>query len=186
MSTVINTETTEPASLRKQIDRKPSVVVRAAIHGLQTNKDRNDFRLDMGTYGGVGYRGEKVVCIGCMATVAMQSISNVVFTSSTIHNHHQHANACGSSAIDVAIFEIAVNDLRLNTTTELYRICNLDTHEQATLPTTVPAIDPSETPFGLTDNLNGILLIGRPSDGQVAVAIARLTKLAVILENKGF
>lgn len=180
MSTAIESPQ-EKFSVRKAVHRKPSVAVRAAIHGLQTNQDRKDFQLDMSTYGDI-QNGE--VCLGCMATVSVQSLANAHFTVADIQNYRLRANACKAERGEVHLFEYAMNSLRLNDSEMLYEFCGVLLEKD--LPKHVPAVNPDVDGLPDTNNCDSVVLSGRPSKEQVQVAIARLTKLAIELEAKGF
>lgn len=178
---------TEPVTVKELIHRKPSLVVRATIHGLQTASTREDFRLNMNTFGDTGKSGDKRVCIGCMATCAMQSLFNVTFTASNIDSAARRANVAGLTHNpfgDYYDLEVAVDRVRQGLTSKLYNICGITWGEWPNLPAEVPAVSRQDKTYAA--NAIGVVLAGVPSTTELEVAIERLTLLAEQLEAKGF
>lgn len=153
-------------SIRDIVRRKPSVAIRATIHGLQTHRNRDDFKLDMGTFG--TSRGG--VCVGCMATCALQSITNTTFTTDTIH-FPGRCKATNALTCDVSDFEEAIEEVRCRNARRLYRYCGLNEDEVESLPHYVA---------------QSVLLCGQPSQPEVDLAIGRLSAFAEELEAKGY
>lgn len=93
---------------------KLSKVVYAMCDGLLEAADREDFRVDMGTYGDTADFGfpDYVTCYGCAATCALMKVTGVQLTSQTIEGHSKRAAAVGLSVADVADFERAVDAFR--------------------------------------------------------------------------
>ena len=60
---------------------KPSEAIRAMIEGLKENSDREDFKIDMGSF---GKTDESNICFGCAATCTLQKLSGVKFTKENI------------------------------------------------------------------------------------------------------
>ena len=93
---------------------KLSKVVHAMCDGLLEAADRDDFRVDMNTYGDTDNfdAPEFETCYGCAATCALMKVTGVRLTSQTITGHSNHAAAVGLPATDVADFERAVDAFR--------------------------------------------------------------------------
>lgn len=184
----MTTATPYRTNIKQTVNRKPSVAVRAAIHGLQTARVNPNFVLHMGTYGDVADK-EKNICFGCMATVTLQSIANTAFDIRSVGFTSTRAAACDANHNEVLDFEWAINQLRLGGTFPLYRFCELVTDDVAKndLPTYVPGLPFNGDALSHAPNSGlGQLLSGCPEDNELDVAIARLTLLAELLESKGF
>lgn len=171
-------------SIKTSIYRKPSIAVRAAIHGLQTNRERPDFTLNMRTFGTLTeleptHKNGVRQCFGCMATCALQSITNTSLRVGNISSPESRAIACDQSYWDVKSFEKAIDYLRVNNPNHLYTLCEVD-HIPG-LPSRVP-VSRSFT----TNNHEGYVLEGEPSNAEVDTAIERLTLFAEKLEKLGF
>lgn len=170
---------TQPAlDLRKAVYKKPSLVVRAAAHGLQTHRDRDDFVINMGTFGRVTWQDVVYrpvpdgICMGCLATCAMQSISNVEFTPDNIRCTPSRAAAAGFSQVDTRDFELAVDALRDNSPRQLYAFCRLEPEDLLNVPKTV----------GI-----GMWLCTHPLPAEnIDRAIEELTAFAETLEAAGY
>lgn len=169
----MSTATAPIQSIAELVRKKPSKVIRAAIHGLQTHRDRDDFIIDMHTFGGVAFRNNgDHVCMGCLATCALQSLANVELTAGNIIGCDSRAAAIGVHKIEVYRFDSAVNALRFNDPKELYAACGLAEHEYRDLP--------SKAGIGTW------LVDARPSRHALDRAINELTLFAETLEAAGY
>lgn len=167
--------TAAPAvDIKAMVHRKPSVVVRAAIHGLQTHRNRDDFIIDMHTYGSVGYNPTTGgnLCIGCLATCALQSITNVELTTDNIAGTSSHAEAVSCDFVTVASFETAVNNLRFDDPNLLYSFCGISSYDADRLPASV--------------GIGNWLKQAKQSKHELDRAITELTEFATKLESLGF
>lgn len=168
--------------IRDIIYRKPSVAVRAAIHGLEINRHRDDFILDMVTFGTSGYRQGKPICFGCMATCALQSITNTQLTHDTIGAGDRWL-AVKSNRATVDAFETAIERLRRRMPSTLYEMCRLTYDERDSLPQVVPV---SAKCKDIHRTVGRTVLSGNPQDREINDAIFDLTDFAELLEAKGF
>jgi len=108
-------------TLLEKIKGKPSVAVRASILGIKKHSQREDFYIDMDTYG-FSYDGS---CFGCMATCGLQELTGVTFGPDTIWNRDLRAAAVGESLREVTDFEDAINELRMGAPSYLFRFCGV-------------------------------------------------------------
>lgn len=172
-------EVQDNQSVSDMIHRKPSIVIRAAIHGLQAAMSRDDFELDMCVYGDTMRIGDKGICMGCLATCAMQSLFNVKFTTKTILSRNQRATAIGTDFVYLQKLENAVDDVRCGDVYRLFQLCKVDLCE-------VPGLAYVPYRDGTLANSSLTLLTGEPKKADVDIAVTRLTFLAERLEAKGF
>lgn len=173
-----NTATDTPAAfdLINHVKGKPSIVVRATINGLRNALRRPNFLLDMRTFGRVSDSSN--LCIGCMATCALQEITNTQFHSDEITTAGSRSEYVGLPYGTVDRFERVVDLLRGNLLYPLYNFCAVDA-VQDDLPLKL-------YPFGMQGNDGDYLLDGCPSDDQTRYAIDVLERFAIYLETKGF
>lgn len=167
----MSTATATQFDISAAVNRKPSIAVRAAIHGLSNRRNDPKFVLHMSTWGGVN----DGLCMGCMATVSLEAITNTQLTAASIWTTNGRASACNASAIDSNAFETAMNTLRCNNCYTLYQYCGLPSHDSRNLPMTLSS-------YGVDE----YLLDGKPSNEQLDKAIEVLTRFANDLEARGF
>ena len=63
-----------------KLTKKPSVAIWAMINGIWKSDARDDFKINMSTFGDIADE----VCYGCAATCAIQEITGIEFKSSDI------------------------------------------------------------------------------------------------------
>ena len=93
---------------------KLSKVVHAMCDGLLVAADRDDFYVDMNTFGDTADFGapNNECCYGCAATCTLMRLTGVQLTTRTITGHSNHATAVGLPVKDVSEFERAVDAFR--------------------------------------------------------------------------
>lgn len=101
----------------KQYAPKVSDALRAMVAGLLEQDAREDFNIDMGSYGKFTplpkpYKG---VCFGCAATCAIQKLVGKNFNSEYIRNNYTRALFLDIDHEELWQFEMAINSFRLYT-----------------------------------------------------------------------
>lgn len=175
-------ETARQVSAEQLIHRKPSRVVRATIHGLKTAHEDPNFVLDMDTYGDTVNEDNKTMCVGCMATAAMQSLFNVKFNVREIEYRLKRFTALHTPSTSHSYLqrlEWAIDDLRQGSVRPLLNACELSDAEADLFPY-VPLSNGSQQYCSVP------LLEGEPSEDDIERAIVRLGHLADQLERAGF
>lgn len=105
---------------------KLSKVVHAMCDGLLVAADRDDFYVDMNTFGDTAeFDVGRETCYGCAATCTLMKLTGVQLTPSTIVSHSRHADAVGLPVTDVADFERAVDAFRAGYDSEWSPFWNL-------------------------------------------------------------
>ena len=84
---------------------KLSKVVHAMCDGLLVAADRDDFYVDMNTFGDTADFGapNNECCYGCAATCTLMRLTGVQLTTRTITGHSNHATAVGLPVKDVVL-----------------------------------------------------------------------------------
>lgn len=109
----------EPISILDAIKSKPSIALRHMVNGLIKQSKRKNFKIDMGTYGD-SHGG---VCYGCAATCAIQSITKINFTSSSIKTTHDRVGIIEGEFSELNAFESAINQARQGSMRALFYFC---------------------------------------------------------------
>jgi len=169
--------------------RKPSVIVRAAAHGLIQALDRDDFVVAMSTFGTVTFnkKGEPI-CIGCLATCTLQRLFNIRFTPKNIGQASREVrikviNNAGQAIQDVltlARLENSVDRLRLGLADSLYSFTGIGREEQTEkgLPRRVNSL--------FAENSETSMLEAPYTDDSLRMGAKVLNDFADWLERKGF
>lgn len=87
-------------------DGKVWRAVEAMINGLLTQDQREDFRIDMNSFG----RTSQQICFGCAATCAVQQLVGINLKADTITHRYETLNVDRG---DIYEFEHAINALRM-------------------------------------------------------------------------
>jgi hypothetical protein len=124
------------------LNNKPSAAIRAMIDGLKEQSLRDNFVIDMSTFGGLSTR-DYSLCVGCAATCAAQKIAKKNLTVQTISDVELRADALSFSCYDMAKFEKAVDRLRHGAVLPLFTYFNLSGYV---------VIPPIRLPFLTTDD----------------------------------
>lgn len=173
------------------IHRKPSVAVKAAIAGLRDAIQRDDFIVDMMTYGDHRNFGGRQLCMGCLATCTFQELAQVRFSPDIISSHTNRARAVQLTRDRYHDLEHAINSLRLGWTENLYRVCGLKMDEREPLPERLP-FDEKHDIFGVKLSVFPLASHGRVTDYVIPPRIdyeggmLKLQALAEELEARGF
>lgn len=113
-------------TFKELCDGKMWRAVEAMIVGLETQSKREDFHVNMTTFGTVAckssfgtFKAEEyhsktnTVCFGCAATCAVQQLTGINFyTHHTVDKIIQRAELVSTSYNDLNDFETAIDDLR--------------------------------------------------------------------------
>jgi hypothetical protein len=100
-------------TIRERLDGKMWKAVQAMIDGLIKQSKREDFKIDMGSFGDSeieDFTG-KVICFGCAATCAVQEITKKNLTA----KHMVETKRAAFLKLvydDMDYFEIGINELR--------------------------------------------------------------------------
>lgn len=100
----------------------PSSAIRAMINGLRNQSQRDDFSVDMLTFG--AHIGS--TCFGCAATCAVQQATGINFTRDSIKSCVSKSKAVGVSPLHLQQFEYVIDDLRLGAIAPLFEYYDLD------------------------------------------------------------
>lgn len=100
---------------------KPSDAVLAMINGLEEHSKREEFIVDMESF---GMRRQKSAstwfCIGCAATCALQKLTGVTLTAENICGSYARANALGFTDQDMLDVEMMYESLRRGDPSVMY------------------------------------------------------------------
>ena len=94
--------------------------IKAMLLGLRKTETRDDFILDLNTF---GENNEEGICVGCAATVAIQELNSRLFKPNEISNTVRRAKACKQKPYIFNAFESAIDDFRLGKEKELAIFC---------------------------------------------------------------
>jgi hypothetical protein len=94
----------------KTIAPKPSDALQAMIDGLREQSTRQNFRVDMHTFG--EYSKNLGICYGCAATCAVQKLAGKNFEGSEIDFHPESARYLNLDKTQMVRFESAIDDAR--------------------------------------------------------------------------
>ncbi len=120
---------------RDLCEGKMSVAIRAMLDGLEAADARDDFTIDMSTF---GYASQATGhCWGCAATCALMQITHKQFTAADIGwmtsggrinecSWAFHARATGLDQDDVTDFELAIDHVRDGNLRRLTRYMQVD------------------------------------------------------------
>lgn len=113
---------------QEQLDAlTPSSMLKHMLDGIISHKGLENFNFDLGSY---GHKEETGLCVGCCATVAIASISNMSWTEAVGANY----NRLGWSEIvppslykQVCDMEMVFDNARCGYISSLFWFCNLPT-----------------------------------------------------------
>lgn len=103
----------------KEILKVPSAALQAMVDGLRKQSQRQDFKVDMSTFG--YYDFETETCFGCAATCAVQEAFGVTFDKESIDFLVYRAEAVKCDARDLDKFESAIDCARQGDLRYLFR-----------------------------------------------------------------
>lgn len=95
-------------TMKQLCDGKVWRAVEAMITGLEEQSKREDFKIDMRTFG-TAYAD---LCYGCAATCAVQKLTKYNYCIFTIDHRLLRATSVNVSTNDLTIFENAIDQLR--------------------------------------------------------------------------
>lgn len=100
----------------------PVQAIEAMIAGLKENAARDDFMINMYTFG----ESDRGIRIGCAATCALERLHGSRFTPRSITYRLKRAEAVGAPLGDVRAFELAINYLRLGCLDQFFAYFGID------------------------------------------------------------
>ena len=115
---------TKRQTIRERLNGKVSAAIHTMCQGLRSNSEREDFRVDMTTFGTRSYistrdgvrdyptEDEEKICYGCAATCTIQQIAKKQFVDADIYYTNTRAKFLGFEENDLQCFEFAIDDLR--------------------------------------------------------------------------
>lgn len=91
---------------------KPSDAIKAMWAGLNAQSKRDDFIINMGTFGGQNRFSKQ--CFGCAATCTIQQISGIDFRpdQDKIETYGHRAKILGFEKVELAQFENCIDEFR--------------------------------------------------------------------------
>ena len=92
----------------KDIISKPSEALQAMVDGLKAQSEREDFVIDMDSYGTHDYK----ICYGCAATCTIQQLTGKKLTSKNIDETSDRAKFLKLDEYDLDDFEFIMNNVR--------------------------------------------------------------------------
>lgn len=92
----------------KQLAPKLSDALQAMVDGLNKQSKRQDFAVDMSTFG----MAENGICFGCAATCAVQELAQINLTEDCIENAYDRAATFNVTVYDLDTFEKAIDTFR--------------------------------------------------------------------------
>ncbi len=106
--------------IKEKIESKPSKALEFMVNGLIKHDKRNDFKVDMSTFG--HYNIDDQMCYGCAATCAIQEITGMNLTKKTIDTNNFYKND-SVSVKQKEYFENAINNARVGLLDTLFEFC---------------------------------------------------------------
>jgi len=119
-------------TFRELCKDKVSTALQAMIDGLEFQSQREDFRVDMATFGAFTYFENKVdpICFGCAATCTVQQLSRVNFTDSQINSLEERSCLTIRNSDDLDRFEYAIDCARMGNLISIFDYMgDRDSHE---------------------------------------------------------
>ena len=105
--------------------------VQAMIDGLNNTKLRDDFKIDMSTYGSAGWIKGKHVCFGCAATATVQQVAWIDYKPGDLASRlmgesvRKRASAMGIDTQTLRQFETCIDMFRKGDTWALQDYCEV-------------------------------------------------------------
>ncbi len=111
----------------KELAPKPSDALRAMINGLFNQDEREDFRIDMTSFGNIEVNEGREIdyCYGCAATCALQEIAHKNFVDSDIMSSGSRARFLGFDYDELSDFEYAMEEARNGLLLRLFKFYNI-------------------------------------------------------------
>jgi len=107
----------EPRKI-KDLAPKPSDALQAMVDGLKAQSKRDDFEIDMRTFGMKGM----TICFGCAATCAIQQLAGIDFTMKTgISCEMYRAETLNLEIGEMSRFESVIDNARCGNLSNLLR-----------------------------------------------------------------
>jgi hypothetical protein len=124
-------------SIKEKIQSKPSVALQFMVDGLKRQSLRNDFTVEMGSFGD---HIKDFKCFGCAATCTIQEIAQKDFVDFNVIETTRRANFLGFDVYELSWFEGAMDFARRGKLSGIFNFCGQQ-YEQ-----------PQEYPFFLTND----------------------------------
>ena len=107
----------EVIDLKETFRGKPSDALEYMCDGLLAQDKREDFKVDMSTFGGT----DGQICFGCAATSAIQEIAGQNLTDSNI----KRRELIGFDLSELRVFESVIDFSRVGILTPLFGFCGV-------------------------------------------------------------
>ena len=115
--------------LKKELSGRAGFITAfsAMIKGLKNQEKREDFTINMGSYGEVYSNNDidQKICAGCAATCAIQEYFGINFDADNIYQRYHRADAVGVDFNTIIKLETAIEDLRTGSVRVLSDYCGL-------------------------------------------------------------
>lgn len=92
----------------KETLKVPSAALQAMVDGLRKQSQRDDFEIDMSSFG----HAKGNICFGCAATCTLQEVSGIDLTPDAVHFYGDRADKIGFDRLEVAQFEDVMDSAR--------------------------------------------------------------------------
>lgn len=118
---------------------KPSDAVLAMINGLEEHDKREEFEIDMESFGMRRFKpntfgGGSYVCIGCAATCALQKMTGITLNQENICGAYARANTLGIPDPEMMKIEMMYESLRRGDASVLYGLYKVGNVPHFSLP----------------------------------------------------
>lgn len=114
-------------SIIDKIKCKPSKAIALSIQGVERLSQKQNYRVNMGTYGSV----VDGCCCGCAATAAIQELAGRDLDEESIGSLNKRARCLGFSSGELGAFEASLNDARLGRLWDLFYFCGIEHCDKA-------------------------------------------------------
>lgn len=116
----------------REVVTKPSQVINAVVTGLRKHSQREDFEIDMSTYGSKRDLGNSPICYGCAATSCLQQLAGRDLTAEFFIERDfwgemgdSKGSPLGLDWEEVNNFESVINNFRLGSFGSLFWYFNI-------------------------------------------------------------
>ncbi len=113
----------------KETVKTPSNALQYMVDGLRKQSQRTDFRINMRTFGAVGFfedKSDKDICYGCAATCTIQEIAKKDLTIDTIRGIDARSMALGFDYSELERFEEAIDGARAGHLGRLFHFFDME------------------------------------------------------------
>lgn len=123
-NSVNNKKQTQTISILEKIEGKVYKALEFMLAGIESARNRADFKIDMGTFGNsVRLTDNSRMCYGCAATCTIQQIANKEFKGKEIVWCVDRADYLGFNKNELDRFEEAIDSVRMADFQEIIDFC---------------------------------------------------------------